>query len=63
MAFYGGLPGSRKMGQTLDRAAAAGREFEEAMAAFRQELLHSMARRYPAAARRIVAGLKRNARD
>jgi hypothetical protein len=51
----------RRFCQAMDRAYAAHQEVEAALSEAREELIGAMWRHYPAAARRIVAGMKRTA--
>ena len=60
MAFYAAMNDPDmyvRMAKALSRGIKAQEEFEEALHAYRLELLNAMALQHPAAARRIAAGL------
>jgi hypothetical protein len=58
-ALKEGEVSGRRMCKAFDRAIRAERELEAAITAERRELVAAMYRRYPGAARRIVASMKR----
>ena len=66
LAFKAALKESPESGRRMcragDRMIRADRELEQAIDAFRRELVTAMSRKYPAAARRIVAEMKRSAK-
>jgi hypothetical protein len=58
-ALKQGEASGRRMCKAHDQMRRAERELEAAITAARRELVMAMYRKYPAAARRIVAGMKR----